>query len=280
MRDVDVLRRFAALVLLTLLVPATPIARADGANPHVPPGCDGRRPVFVHLAGGIPYDGPETEGAPLACGMFTGLGGSEARVAVTKDGTVVFEPAVLTPGVLGTGYAPGAPGPRPQTQTSPGGLATSGDQGGRWRFVAPAGATWTPQDDQLAVDRRTGRIFWYAMEPNPFPQPGSSVSPQDQLPLGYANLLTSPDDGRTWHHFALPGYVASENPRFAFARPRAGEGHPARYPDVAYWCGNNALFIYVARECWRSLDGGLSWGLRSVLFHRGPSDRPECGGAG
>jgi hypothetical protein len=45
-----------------------------------------------------------------------------------------------------------------------------------------------------------------------------------------------------------------------------------------YWCGNNALFVYVARECWRSLNGGLTWQQRSVLFRSGPSQRPECGG--
>jgi hypothetical protein len=209
--------------------------------------------------------------------MFTGYGGSEARVAITKDGTVVYEPAVLTPGVAGTGFVPGAPGPRPQTQLSPGGLAISSNQGATWRFVKPAGVTWTPQDDQLFVDRRTGRIFWYALEPNPVPQSGG-VDPQDQIPFGYANLLTSADDGRTWTYAAVPGYAASENPRFAAAPAPKGQPRPVDYPNVAYWCGNNALFVYVARECWRSLDGGVTWQMASVLFHRGPSSYSECGG--
>jgi len=213
----------------------------------------------------------------VACGMFTGFGGSEARVAVTKDGTVVYEPAVLTPGLLGTGFVPGAPGPTPQTQLSPGGLAVSSNDGARWRFVAPGEATWTPQDDQIYVDRRTGRIFWYAMQPNPIPTTGG-VPVQDDLPLGYSNLLTSANDGRTWRHVALPGYLASENPRFMTAVAPKGQTAPKGYPDVAYWCGNNALFVYVGRECWRSLDGGLSWSFASVLFTRGPSQRPECGG--
>ncbi|MFN2544053.1 MAG: sialidase family protein [Actinomycetota bacterium] len=214
---------------------------------------------------------------PVACGMWTGFGGSEARVAVTNDGTVVYEPAVLTPGLAGTGYAPGAPGPRPQTQTSEGGLAVSGNDGATWRFVKPGGVTWTPQDDQLYVDRTTGRIFWYAMQPNPFPQDGG-VDLIDQIPLGDAGLLVSPDDGKTWFHQALPGYIASENPRFTTARPTLGQAKPSGYPNVAYWCGNNALFVYVARECWRSLDGGRSWNVASVLFTGGPSQRPECEG--
>src|SRR5438309_2365442 len=191
------------------------------------------RPVIVHRAGGGTYRGA-AETKPIACGMFTGYGGSEPRVAVTRDGAVVYEPAVLTPGLAGTGYAPGAPGPRPQTQVSPGGLSISSNQGATWRFVKPAGVTWTPQDDQLFVDRRTGRIFWYALEPNPVPQSGG-VDPQDQIPFGYANLLTSADDGRTWTYAAVPGYAASENPRFAAAPAPREQPKPADYPNVASW---------------------------------------------
>ena len=261
--------RSMALALALLVVGGVAPARAGEARA----ACARPRPV-------VEQRGHETRtaAAATACGMFTGFGGSEARIAVTNDGTVVYEPAVLTPGLLGTGYVPGAPGPQPQTQTSPGGLAVSTDDGGRWRFVAPGGATWTPQDDQLATDPYTGRIFWYAMQPNPFPQPSSGIPAQDQAPLGYANLLTSPDDGRHWSAAALPGYLASENPRFAFGLRPAGGARPHDSRDVAYWCGNNALFVYVARECWRSLDGGDSWQFASVLFHRGPSELPECGG--
>src|SRR5438132_3382940 len=117
------------------------------------------RPAVAHHAGGRLLH-PQPPGGPIVCGMPTGFGGSESRVAVTKDGAVVFEPAVLTPGLAGTGFASGAPGPRPQTQASAGGLAVSKDDGRAWRFVKPAGTYWTPQDDQLYVDRRTGRIFW------------------------------------------------------------------------------------------------------------------------
>src|SRR5438105_2992607 len=258
------------LVLTTALAPA-----GAGAAARTSPGCSTHRPVVTHRADGRRVR--VTARKPMACAMFTGYGGSEARVAVTKDGTVVYEPAVLTPGLGGTGFVPGAPGPRPQTQLSPGGLAISSNQGATWRFVKPAGVTWTPQDDQVFVDRRTGRIFWYALEPNPVPQSGG-VDPQDQTPFGYANLLTSRDDGRTWTYAAVPGYAASENPRFAAAQPPNGQAKPADYPNVAYWCGNNALFVYVARECWRSLDGGLTWQMASVLFHSGPSSYSECGG--
>jgi hypothetical protein len=153
----------------------------------------------------------------------------------------------------------------------------SGNEGRTWRFVKPGGVTWTPQDDQLYVDRTTGRIFWYAMQPNPIPQTGG-VTLLDQIPLGNAGLLSSADNGRHWSHQALPSHIASENPRFMTAPAPPGQHQPTGYRNVAYWCGNNALFVYIARECWRSLDGGQSWDLASVLFTRGPSQRPECGG--
>ena len=99
------------------------------------------------------------------------------------------------------------------------------------------------------------------------PLPLTDLGPPGRLiPLGDASLLASPDDGKTWYHTALPGYVASENPRFMTAPAPKGQPKPKGYPNVAYWCGNNALFVYVARECWRSMDGGRSWDLGSVLF--------------
>jgi hypothetical protein len=218
----------------------------------------------------------------VPCETYTGFGGAETRVAVTADGTVVYEPATLTPGLAGTGFVPGAPGPRLSTSLQPGGLASSSDKGANWHFVKPAGVTWVPQDDQLYVDRGTGRIFYYALSPNPAPQSGG-VPAQDQLPAGHAHLMASGDDGRTWTYAALTPFVESENPRFAAAPPPPGGAKPSGYPDVAYWCGNDMLFYWVApdvpayRSCYRSLDGGRSWAQASTLFSRPLPAHPECG---
>jgi hypothetical protein len=213
---------------------------------------------------------------------LTGFGGAETRIAVTAGGTVVYEPATITPGVAGSGYLPGAPGPRPSTSLQPAGLAATSDLGANWRFVKPAGLTWVAQDDQLYVDRHTGRIFYYALSPNPIPQSGAAPG-LDQIPAGHAHLMASGDDGKTWTYQAQTPFIESENPRFAAAPAPPGKTRPSGYPDVAYWCGNDMLFYWVApdvpayRSCYRSLDGGRSWTRASILFSRPLPVHPECG---
>src|SRR5436190_22194506 len=120
---------------VALVATTSPVLARPTPNPG--PGCDPTRRAVAHHAGGAVLD-PQPQGAPIACGMFTGYGGAEARVGVTNDGAVVYEPAVLTPGIAGTGYVPGAPGSRPQTQVSPGGLAVTRHDGRTWRIVRPA----------------------------------------------------------------------------------------------------------------------------------------------
>jgi hypothetical protein len=235
----------------------------------------------AHHAGGA--DVPGATGAPVPCETRTGFGGAETRIAVTADGTVIYEPATMAPGVGGTGFVPGAPGPKLSTSLSPGGLAVTSDQGAHWQFVKPGGATWVPQDDQIYVDRSTGRIFYYALSPNPVPQ-SSDVPTADQLPAGHAHLMVSADDGKSWSYSALTPFVESENPRFATAPPPAGGAQPVGYAnDVAYWCGNDMLFYWAApvipgyRTCYRSLDGGHTWSQASTLFSQPVPTHSECG---
>jgi len=125
----------------------------------------------AHHAGGAIVTG--APGAPVPCETETGFGGAETRIVVTADGTVVYEPATMTPGLGGTGFVPGAPGPHLSTSLQPGGLAVTSDKGANWQFVKPGGATWVPQDDQVYVDRTTGRIFYYALSPTRCPSPAT-----------------------------------------------------------------------------------------------------------
>lgn len=268
----------AALVGLALPAVAQPADAKPPAGP-APAGCRAGQPAVAYHPGGAPV-APQPGGGPVPCLVATGFGGSETQIAVTPDHTVVYEPAILTPGVAGTGYAAGAPGPQPSTQLSPGGLALSSDSGGSWSFDRPGGATWVPQDDAIYVDRRTGRIFFYALSPDPVPDSGT-VPLQDQLPAGQAHLLVSGDDGRTWSETALAGFVESENPRFTTAPPPTGSARPTDYPDVAYWCGNNVvkagLPVPSYRACYRSLDGGITWRFASVLSSYPLPQQPACG---
>jgi len=257
-----------------LAVTVSPALAGQGAGRSAA-GCDVGRTAVAHFANGVVLR-PQPAGAPVPCSVTTGYGGAETRIVVTNDNTVVYEPATLAPGVAGLAYAAGAPGPHLQSSLNPGGLAVTGNMGSTWRFVKPSGLTWVPQDDQLYVDRNTGRIFYYALSPNPFPQ-GGDVPAQDQLPAGYAHLMASPDDGASWSHTSLVGFVESENPRFATAPPPSGQARPVNYPDVAYWCGNNMLFAETYRECYRSLDGGITWTQASTLFSQPVPQHPECG---
>lgn len=273
--------RLFAVALVGLLVAGLLAANAvSAASPPAGAGCSTTRHAVAHDAGGVVV--PGVAGAPVPCITETGFGGAETRIAVTADGTVVYEPATQTPGLAGTGFVRGAPGPKLSTSLEPGGLATTSDQGAHWRFVKPGGATWVPQDDQLYVDRSTGRIFYYALSPNPVPQ-AADVPTEDQIPAGHAHLMVSADDGKTWSYSALTPFVESENPRFATAPAPQGAARPVGYPNVSYWCGNDMLFFWAApvipgyRTCYRSLNGGHSWSQMSTLFSQPVPVHSECG---
>ena len=266
-----------AAAALSFVLPAARLpALAKGPAPA---GCESGRAALAYHPGGSPLS-PQPTKSPVPCLVATGFGGAETQLAVTADNTVVYEPAILTPGVAGTGYGAGLPGPQPSTQLSPGGLSLSSDGGGSWSFDRPGGATWVPQDDAVYVDRSTGRIFFYALSPDPVPDTGT-VPIQDQLPAGQAHLLASGDDGRTWTETALEGFVESENPRFTSAPPPTGAPSPSNYPDVVYWCGNNVvkagLPVPSYRACYRSLDAGTSWQFASILSSYPVPQQAACG---
>lgn len=210
-----------------------------------------------------------------ACELRTGFLTGETHVRVAPDGTVVQQPAQTVPGVAGTGFVPGAPGPKPQTQVTPAGFAVSRDGGRSFRYLEPASTQWVASDGAIHVDSATGRLYYYALSPVTVPSSGIPV--EDQAPAGYAHLLTSDDGGRTWFNTQAPGYVESENPRFTSGPTPRGGDQPVPGERVAYWCGNTVLFAYGERDCWRTLDGGHTWAYRSTLLRRGVPVHAECG---
>src|SRR3954451_15415695 len=93
--------RLFALALATLLIAG--IFGANAVTAAAPPsgaGCSTTRHAVAHHPGGAVVSG--ASGAPIPCATETGYGGAETRIAVTADGTVVYEPAAVTPGIAGT----------------------------------------------------------------------------------------------------------------------------------------------------------------------------------
>ena len=239
----------------------------------VQPACAPGTPAVAHDAAGNILS---FAAVPIACATLTGFGGAETHIRVASNGTVVEQPAVIVPGILGTGFVPGAPGPHPETQLSVAGLAVSHDAGKQWQFVKPGGATWVGQDSSIYIDRASDRLFFYALAVNPAPQ-GGGVPLTDQVPSYQAHLLSSGDDGVTWNVVGIPGFNNSENPRFTSAPAAAGQPAAIAGENVTYWCGNNMQFTFVARICYRSMDGGVSWQQTSIMLTRGVPRHSECG---
>src|SRR5581483_3315525 len=141
--------RGLALAVAVMIGSTLSAARASDP-PAAAEGCTARAAVAYDATGHRSPSQPPNH--PVVCSDETGFGTVETHVAVTRSGAVVQDPAVVTPGLLGTGFVPGAPGPRPQQPTSPAGLAVSQDHGSTWAFVKPAGALWTSTDSALYAD--------------------------------------------------------------------------------------------------------------------------------
>src|SRR5207248_2200228 len=128
----------------------------------------------------------------------------------------------------------------------------SSDQGKTWTFFEqtnPDPKPW-PVDQDLSVDRQTGRLFWVT--------PGY-VQIQKQT----SRLDFSDDDGKTWTKnpgpIGMPDLAtgqASRDHGFLFVGPPPASlrGQMKGYPNVVYMCGANAPLL-----CAHSLDGGRTF---------------------
>jgi hypothetical protein len=259
----------AAVALAAAVLPAT--AAAPGATGS---GCAAS--VVAHHAGGhVVRTAPAR--LPGACGRTTGYPGAESHIVVRKDGSVVYTPAVLPSGLLGTGTAPVDENSRSQSNASPAGLAVTRDAGARWSVVRPSGVTWNPTDHSEYVDPVSGRMFFEDYGPIPL---APSLGPQQEGP---AHINYS-DDLVHWHHVVVSGLTLPENPRFTSGRAPRGGAKPHGYPTVSYFCANtNVGFVspvIAGRLCFRSLDGGATWDREATLFTGAVPQHAECNGQG
>jgi hypothetical protein len=268
-------RTTLALTTVGLCVVAlTATGPVSAAPASTSPSCRGLPPVLTHSAAGAR---PALSRDLVACGGVTGFAGAESHLVATKN-AVVFTPAVLPQGLLGTGTAPLPVGDGTQSNASPAGQAITKDGGRSWQLVKPLGITWNPTDHGDYVDPDTGRLFFADYGPIPLaPELGAEQE-------GPAHLMWSPDDGKTWHHSAIDTVFLPENPRFTSARAPAGGAPPVGYPNVVYFCANsNVGFTSPAigsRSCYASLDGGTTWVTKGTVLRGAPPVHPECGNAG
>jgi hypothetical protein len=252
----------------------TAVGPVSAAPASPPPSCTGLPPVVTHAAAGAR---PALSDDVFACGGVTGFAGAESHLVATKN-AVVFTPAVLPQGFLGTGTAPVPVGEDTQSNASPAGQAITQDGGRSWQLVKPLGITWNPTDHGDYVDPVTDRLFFADYGPIPIaPELGAEQE-------GPAHLMWSGDDGGTWHHSAIDTVFLPENPRFTSAPPPAGGAKPVGYPTVVYFCANsNVGFtspVIGSRSCYVSLDGGTSWTQKGTILRGAPAVHPECGNAG
>src|SRR4051812_12616029 len=180
------IRTLAVAAALAVLLGAGLLdaSRSTAAFTPTTAGCSTTRQAVAHHAGGA--DVPGATGAPVPCETRTGFGGAETRIAVTADGTVVYEPATMAPGLGGTGFVPGAPGaPGPcEPRTGLGGAEP--------RIAVPADGTVVYEPATMAPGLGgTGFV-----PGAPGPKLSTSLSP--------GGLAVTSDQGAHWQ-FVKPG---------------------------------------------------------------------------
>jgi len=241
--------RWGALVAILVAGFAMPGAAPVSGAPAPPgPGCAPDRPAIAHRPGG-PALNPQPPHAPIPCGVLTGFGGAEARIAVDRSGAVFFNPAVKDPGPTSC-----------VGRCAEAGLAISTDQGATWSFSpSPTGSR---VDNSLYADPDTNRVFW--------------------IPFGTATptleVRRADDDGKSWQSSsACCG--SAENPRVVTAVPRTS--HPIGYSKMVYLCSNSSYFGGLesaggTRVCSKSVDGGATFTILGPLFSKPVPQHTEC----
>jgi hypothetical protein len=216
------------IVSTVIAIAVAPAAFADDEGGELGPGCARDRPAVPHHAGGHRVRHGSREEAPIPCVSNTGLRTGEPSIAVTANGTVLFQPNLLT-------------------ATSDVGLVRTVDRGATWEFILPADipVRTSGADMNIYVDRAGGRTFWTS-------------------DLANRRLDYSDDDALTWTAGSPFLDVVGLDHTQVFAGPPP-RGHLTRgYPNIVYVvvAGGAATCPsrdYCGAHIIRTLDGGLTF---------------------
>lgn len=223
----------AVLGVAALFAAPTAVAK-PGSDSKAGPGCDPARPAVAHRAGGVALS-PQPDNRPIPCETVVGPTTESADVGVGRSGAVFYAP-------LNENTAP----PPRNVLEGPEFVVRSKDRGATWTVLDSGGPTtgglvppW------MGVDPRTSRI-WFATT-----LPG----------LCGARISWSDDDGKRWQTNPSVGCPAQGANKVLEGPPPKSGAEPAGYPHVVYYCANGedvrASMVY----CYKSLDGGESFGF-------------------
>lgn len=233
----------AAIAVTTLVIVPAVSADDDHGRHHnqLGPGCDPDRPAIPHHAGGVPAHPDHDDTAPIPCATATGWRTAETSIAISNEGTVLFQPALPASG-------------------SPVGVVRSTNLGKGWHFVNP---TVTPariaaDDMNMWVDRDTGRAFWSS------DLVGLAAFGLLGLPLTANRYIDhSDDDGKTWVR-SSPLAMYYDHTQVFSGPPTKSLRHLMQgYPSVVYVAVSGGFTCIVFDFCQthvaKSLDGGMTF---------------------
>jgi hypothetical protein len=229
----------SAIVALAIVTSRSAVAGNDRerGREDLGPGCAPDRPAIAHRADGLAERskgenaGGEEDASPIPCLSNTGLRTGEPSIAVTNEGTILFQPNMTS----ATGSV---------------GLVRSDDQGASWAFIVPSAtpARTSGADMNIYVDRITGRAFWTS-------------------DLSSRRIDYSDDDGQTWiAGSSFPAAVVGLDHTQVFTGPppKGSLQLTQGYPNVVYAvvAGGAATCPgknYCGAHITRSLDGGSTF---------------------
>jgi hypothetical protein len=240
-----------AMIAIAIAAPFIRDAFANEEHEHrhrLGPGCAPDRPAIAHHAGGIVVHDRRGE-APIPCSTPTGFPTTEVSIVVTREGTVVFQPAIDQSGL-------------------PIGGVRSVDRGANWEFIDPDGdpprsGSSGSIDMNLSVDQDTGRLFW---------------SNDLEIPVGDLHIQRidhSNDGGKTWvPSAALPMHY--DHTQIFSGPPTRQLRHLMQgYPNVVYVVVSGGFtcpaYGFCGTHITKSLDGGNTFGEAVAVPYP-----PEC----